>query len=253
MTDHKSDHGRPHHQPGASATCALAISATLATAMTGETARAAATLDHAPYGTTQAGQPVEIFTMTNDHGLVVRFLSYGGVITEIHVPDRTGRPRQHRARPAEPARIRDPQRALRRDHRPLRQSHRRRAVHAEWPDLPSDRQQRRQLAARRPQRARQAGLGRRTHAGAERGRRDAQLCQQGRRAELSRHADDARDLHADQRQRAADRLPGHHRQGHGDQLHQPFLLQPGRQRLGFGRGSDAAGERGPLHAEPDPI
>ena len=28
--------------------------------------------------------------MTNDHGLRVRFLSYGGVITEIVVPDRTG-------------------------------------------------------------------------------------------------------------------------------------------------------------------
>ena len=29
--------------------------------------------------------------MTNDHGLRVRFLSYGGVITEIDAPDRTGR------------------------------------------------------------------------------------------------------------------------------------------------------------------
>ena len=71
---------------------ALAISATLATAITAQTAHAAATLEHAPYGTTQAGQAVEIFTMTNDRGLIVRFLSYGGVITEIHAPDRTGRP-----------------------------------------------------------------------------------------------------------------------------------------------------------------
>ena len=29
--------------------------------------------------------------MINDHGLRVRFLNYGGVITEIDVPDRTGR------------------------------------------------------------------------------------------------------------------------------------------------------------------
>jgi hypothetical protein len=28
----------------------------------------------------------DIFTMTNDHGLRVRFLSYGGVITETDVP-----------------------------------------------------------------------------------------------------------------------------------------------------------------------
>jgi aldose 1-epimerase len=67
----------------------LAITATLAGAVAG-TANAAATLDRAPYGTTQAGQPVEIFTMTNTHGLRVRFLSYGGVITAIDVPDRTG-------------------------------------------------------------------------------------------------------------------------------------------------------------------
>jgi aldose 1-epimerase len=71
--------------------CIFALAATLAAAMMGEAANAAATLDHAPYGTTQAGQAVEIFTMANDHGARVRFLSYGGVITEIDVPDRTGR------------------------------------------------------------------------------------------------------------------------------------------------------------------
>jgi aldose 1-epimerase len=68
----------------------LAITATLASAVTGA-ANAAATLDRATYGTTQAGQPIELFTMTNERGLHVRFLSYGGVITEIVVPDRTGR------------------------------------------------------------------------------------------------------------------------------------------------------------------
>jgi aldose 1-epimerase len=67
----------------------FAITATLAGAVTG-TANAAATLDRALYGTTQSGQPVEIFTLTNEHGLHMRFLSYGGVITEIVVPDRVG-------------------------------------------------------------------------------------------------------------------------------------------------------------------
>jgi aldose 1-epimerase len=62
-----------------------------ALAVAGEAASAAATLDHVPYGTTQDGRAVEIYTMTNDHGLRVRFLSYGGVITEIYVPDRGGR------------------------------------------------------------------------------------------------------------------------------------------------------------------
>jgi aldose 1-epimerase len=68
---------------------AFAVAAT--SALTCKTPNAAATLDHGSYGTTQSGQAVDIFTMTNDHGLRVRFLSLGGVITEIHVPDRTGR------------------------------------------------------------------------------------------------------------------------------------------------------------------
>jgi aldose 1-epimerase len=70
---------------------AVAIAAALAAVTTSGTANAAASLDHAPYGTTQGGQAVDIFTMTNDHGMRVRFLSYGGIITEIDVPDRTGR------------------------------------------------------------------------------------------------------------------------------------------------------------------
>src|SRR5689334_15279137 len=70
---------------------AHAIAAALAVLVTSLAAGAAAGLDHAPYGTTQGGQTVEIFTMTNDHGLRVRFLSLGGVITEIDVPDRAGR------------------------------------------------------------------------------------------------------------------------------------------------------------------
>src|SRR5215831_4183736 len=70
---------------------AFAILAALAAAIPGGTAGAAATLDRAPYGTTQGGQAVDIFTMANDHGIRVRFLSYGGVITEIDVPDRAGR------------------------------------------------------------------------------------------------------------------------------------------------------------------
>jgi aldose 1-epimerase len=80
-----------HGKVGADIPRTLAVAAALAAAVTGGSANAATTLDHAPYGTTQGGQAVDIFTMTNDHGLRVRFLSFGGVITEIDVPDRTGR------------------------------------------------------------------------------------------------------------------------------------------------------------------
>jgi aldose 1-epimerase len=76
---------------GAGERRACAIAAALAAGVTGGTADAAAALDHAPYGSTQGGQAVEIFTMTNHHSLRVRFLSLGGVITEIDLPDRAGR------------------------------------------------------------------------------------------------------------------------------------------------------------------
>jgi len=80
-----------HSKRGAGMVCALSIAAATAASITSRAASAAATLDHAPYGMTQDGQAVEIYTMTNEHGLRVRFLSYGGVITEIDTPDRTGR------------------------------------------------------------------------------------------------------------------------------------------------------------------
>src|ERR1700758_3337733 len=93
MTNLTEDvHFRLRRNLGAYTARALASAAAVAASITGSTASAAATLDHAPYGTTQGGQAVDIFTMTNDHGMRVRFLSLGGVITEVDVPDRTGRP-----------------------------------------------------------------------------------------------------------------------------------------------------------------
>jgi aldose 1-epimerase len=51
----------------------------------------AAEATRAPYGVTAAGAPVEVFTLKNDHGMTVKVLSYGGVITQVDVPDRQGR------------------------------------------------------------------------------------------------------------------------------------------------------------------
>jgi aldose 1-epimerase len=44
----------------------------------------------APYGVTAGGAPVEVFTLKNGHGMTVRVLSYGGIITQVAVPDRKG-------------------------------------------------------------------------------------------------------------------------------------------------------------------
>ena len=69
----------------------VAFGAALVGVLDGEPASAAGTLEHVPYGKTQSGQAVDIYTLSNDHGMRVRFISYGGVITGIDVPDRAGR------------------------------------------------------------------------------------------------------------------------------------------------------------------
>ncbi len=51
----------------------------------------AGTIDSAPYGKTASGQDVTLTTLRNDNGFTVKFLDYGGVITEIDAPNREGR------------------------------------------------------------------------------------------------------------------------------------------------------------------
>jgi aldose 1-epimerase len=43
-----------------------------------------------PFGTTRAGQPVELFTLTSPDGATVEITNYGGIITRLRVPDNTG-------------------------------------------------------------------------------------------------------------------------------------------------------------------
>jgi len=48
-------------------------------------------ITQAPFGTLPDGVPVTQFTLANRHGMRVKILDFGGIITEIHVPDRDGR------------------------------------------------------------------------------------------------------------------------------------------------------------------
>jgi aldose 1-epimerase len=51
----------------------------------------AAGVEVRPYGTLTSGEPVQEYTLTNARGTSVRFLSLGGIITQVNVPDRRGR------------------------------------------------------------------------------------------------------------------------------------------------------------------
>jgi aldose 1-epimerase len=43
------------------------------------------------FGTTRDGESVERYTLKNKHGLVAKVITLGGIINELHVPDRTGK------------------------------------------------------------------------------------------------------------------------------------------------------------------
>lgn len=49
-------------------------------------------ISRSPFGSTQRGEAVELFELTNARGSVVRIMNYGGTITHLLVPDREGRP-----------------------------------------------------------------------------------------------------------------------------------------------------------------
>jgi aldose 1-epimerase len=42
------------------------------------------------FGTTHDGEAVDLFTLTNSHGMEVRAMTYGGIIVSLRVPDRNG-------------------------------------------------------------------------------------------------------------------------------------------------------------------
>lgn len=47
-------------------------------------------IEKANFGKTTEGEPVEIYTLTNEHAIKVRVMTYGGLITELHLPDGKG-------------------------------------------------------------------------------------------------------------------------------------------------------------------
>lgn len=49
-----------------------------------------ANMTQTQFGTMPDGRPVDLYTLTNANGAVLKVINYGTIITELHVPDRTG-------------------------------------------------------------------------------------------------------------------------------------------------------------------
>ena len=56
----------------------------------GSTAFAVEAPKPVPFGVTADGTPVDVYTLTNAHGLRLRAMTYGGIVTSLEVPDRQG-------------------------------------------------------------------------------------------------------------------------------------------------------------------
>ncbi len=48
-------------------------------------------ITEAPFGFLPDGRAATVYTLTNPHGLVVKITDFGGIITQLHAPDRDGR------------------------------------------------------------------------------------------------------------------------------------------------------------------
>ena len=73
---------------------AVALVALAATATPGMGQTAAgpkARVDKAKYGATQEGTVIDVYTLTNKNGMVAKVITYGAILTELHVPDRAGK------------------------------------------------------------------------------------------------------------------------------------------------------------------
>jgi len=80
-----------HRIPAAAAACATMA---VLTAVPGLAQTAAVSkggrVEKSSFGTTKDGQAVDLYTLTNAKGVVAKVITYGALLTELHVPDKSG-------------------------------------------------------------------------------------------------------------------------------------------------------------------
>src|SRR5580765_6190828 len=52
----------------------------------------ALTVDKSDFGTTRDNQKAELYTLTNSSGMAAKISTYGALLVELDVPDKTGKP-----------------------------------------------------------------------------------------------------------------------------------------------------------------
>jgi len=82
---------RSRRQLATTAVAALVLIGFAATC-TAQTAAVAkgARVDRSNFGKTKDGVAVDLYTLTNSQGMIAKVMTYGALLTELHVPDRTG-------------------------------------------------------------------------------------------------------------------------------------------------------------------
>jgi aldose 1-epimerase len=68
-----------------------AVAACANPAMAQGAAAPKARVEKAKYGATQEGTVIDVYTLTNKNGMVAKVITYGALLTELHVPDRDGK------------------------------------------------------------------------------------------------------------------------------------------------------------------
>lgn len=59
--------------------------------MSGENRSESMSIKRRDFGKTDNGDPVELYTLTNKNGMVAKIMTYGAIVTELHVPDKNGK------------------------------------------------------------------------------------------------------------------------------------------------------------------
>src|SRR5215831_17790510 len=68
----------------------LRVALTALTAVLSGSTMQTLSVTRAPFGKLPDGRPVELVTLTNTHGIEIRAMTYGAIITAIRTPDRHG-------------------------------------------------------------------------------------------------------------------------------------------------------------------